>query len=62
MIKDVVSKLDYSIFGEIAIVIFGLSFLAILWGTSRLRSDATEKFSRIPIDDEPVTTNSESNP
>ena len=54
MIKDVVSKLDYSIFGEIAIVIFGLSFLAIVWGTLRLRSDSADRFSRIPIEDEPV--------
>lgn len=54
MIKDVISKLDYSIFGQVGIVLFGLSFLAILWGTSRLKADAAERFSRIPIDDEPV--------
>ena len=54
MLKDVVSKLDYSSFEEIALVIFGLSFLAIVWGALRLKPDATMRFGRIPIEDRVV--------
>ncbi len=54
MIKDVVSRLDYSTFDEIAVVMFALSFLAIIWGAFRLRPDAIEKFSSIPIHDHVV--------
>lgn len=51
MLKDVVSKLDYSNFEEIALVIFGLSFLAIVWGALRLKPESTTRFSSIPIED-----------
>ncbi|MEQ1825242.1 MAG: hypothetical protein ABL921_04825 [Pirellula sp.] len=51
MLKDVFKKLDYSHFQEIALVIFGVSFLAICWGVWRLRRDAAMQFSTIPIDD-----------
>ena len=51
MLKDVVSKLDYSNFEEIALVIFGICFVAIVWGAFRLGRDATDRFSRIPIED-----------
>ena len=54
MLKDVISKLDYSDFEEIALVIFGLCFVAIVWGASRLRKDATDRFSSIPIEDSVV--------
>jgi cytochrome c oxidase cbb3-type subunit IV len=51
MLKDVVSKLDYSNFEEIALVLFGLCFLTIIWGASRLKREATDRFSSIPIED-----------
>jgi len=51
MLKDVVSKLDYSNFEEIALVIFGLSFLAIVCGALRLHRKATDRFSSIPLED-----------
>jgi len=51
MLKDVISKLDYSNFEEIALVIFGLCFLAICWQAWRLTSDASSRFGSIPIDD-----------
>ncbi len=54
MLKDVVSKLDYSNFEEIALVIFGLSFVAIVWGALRLNGSAANRFSRIPIEDSVV--------
>jgi len=54
MLKDVVSKLDYSNFEEIALVIFGLSFLAIVWGAFRLNRESTARFSSIPIEDSVV--------
>jgi len=54
MLKDVICKLDYSNFEEIALVIFGLSFLAIVWGATRLKREATDRFSSIPIEDSVV--------
>lgn len=70
MLKDVISKLDYTNYEVTATVIFGLSFLAVCWGAFRLRGDIATRFSSIPIDDlVPVrvassldkTTNSNSN-
>lgn len=54
MLKEVMGKLDYAMFDEIAVVIFALSFIAIVWGTLRLRSDSVERFSNIPIQDNVV--------
>ena len=54
MLKDVVSRLDYSDFEEIALVIFAFCFLAIVWGATRLKRDATDRFSSIPIEDSVV--------
>ncbi len=54
MLKDVICKLDYSNFEEIALVIFGLCFLAIVWGATRLKREATDRFSSIPIEDSVV--------
>jgi cbb3-type cytochrome oxidase subunit 3 len=51
MLKDVVSKLDYSNFDELALVLFALSFLAIVWGAFRLSKAATDRFSAIPLSD-----------
>ena len=51
MLKDVICKLDYSNFEEIALVIFGLCFFAICWQAWRLNSDASSRFGSIPIDD-----------
>jgi len=51
MLKDVVSKLDYSNFDEIALVIFAMSFVAIIWGALRLSKDSTDRFSAIPLSD-----------
>jgi cytochrome c oxidase cbb3-type subunit IV len=51
MIKDVVSKLDYSNFDELALVLFAGAFLIIVWGAFRLSKDATDRFSAIPLSD-----------
>ncbi len=51
MLKDVVSKLDYSNFDEFALVLFASTFLVIIWGACRLSKDATERFSAIPLSD-----------
>ena len=51
MLKDVVSKLDYSTFDEIALVLFASAFLVIIWGAFRLSKDATDRFSAIPLSD-----------
>ncbi len=54
MLKDVVSKLDYSNFEELAIVLFGLSFCFIVFGTLWLKREATDRFSQIPLADQVV--------
>lgn len=54
MLKEVMGKLDYAVFDEIAVVIFALCFIAIVWGTLRLRPDSVERFSNIPIQDNVV--------
>lgn len=51
MLKDVICKLDYSTFEEIALVIFGLCFFAICWQAWRLTSEASSRFGSIPIDE-----------
>ena len=51
MLKDVVSKLDYSTFDEIALVIFTLAFITIIYGAFRLRRESTDRFSSIPLSD-----------
>ncbi len=51
MLKDVVSKLDYSNFDEIALLIFAMSFVAIVWGAFRLSKASTDRFSAIPLSD-----------
>jgi hypothetical protein len=51
VLKNVICKLDYSNFEEIALAIFGLSFLAICWGAFRLKNDAAERFGSIPTNE-----------
>ena len=51
MLKDVICKLDYSNFEEIALVIFGICFLAICWQALRLSSDVSIRMGSIPVDD-----------
>ncbi len=60
MLKDVVSKLDYSNFDELALVLFAGAFLIIIWGAFRLSKEATDRFSAIPLSDfvqDPFTPN-----
>ena len=54
MLKDVVSKLDYSVFDEIALVIFALCFGAICLWSLTLRRSTVDRFSAIPLSDEVV--------
>lgn len=54
MLKDVVSKLDYSVFDEIALVIFALCFGAICLWALTLRRSTVDRFSAIPLSDEVV--------
>jgi hypothetical protein len=60
MLKDVVSKLDYSNFDELALVLFAGAFFVIIWGAFRLSKEATDRFSAIPLSDvvqDPFTPN-----
>lgn len=54
MLKDVVSKLDYSFFDEVALVIFAICFGAICLWAITLRRSTVDRFSAIPLSDEVV--------
>jgi cytochrome c oxidase cbb3-type subunit 4 len=54
MLKEVVSRLDYSLFQELAMVLFGLSFLLIGLGTWWLGRETSIRYSSIPLTDEVV--------
>jgi hypothetical protein len=54
MLKDVISKLDYAFFDEVAVVLFASCFIAILWSALRLTKDSAMRFSQIPIDERVV--------
>lgn len=54
MLKDVICKLDYSNFEEIAIVLFGLAFFMIIFGTFWLKRETVDRYSSIPLSDNVV--------
>ncbi|MBU6236182.1 MAG: hypothetical protein KGQ51_00045 [Planctomycetes bacterium] len=54
MLKDVVSWLDYSVFDELALVIFASCFVAIVAWTASLRRESTHRYGSIPLSDEVV--------
>lgn len=54
MLKDVVSWLDYSVFDEVALMIFAACFVAIVAWTASLRRESTNRFGSIPLSDEVV--------
>jgi hypothetical protein len=54
MLKDVVSWLNYAIFDEIAVVLFGAVFLIVVWGVWKLRPDVADKFAHIAVSDDIV--------
>lgn len=51
MLKEIIGKLDYSDYDEIALVLFGLCFFAICFGAWMLRKDSAKAFGRIPLED-----------
>lgn len=52
MVKDLVSSLDYSNLAQAALILFGVTFGMILYGTFRLSRSASERFASIPLSDE----------
>jgi len=52
MIRDLVSSLDYSDFAELALALFVMAFVLIVFGAMRLSKQAAERFASIPISDE----------
>jgi cbb3-type cytochrome oxidase subunit 3 len=54
MLKDVVSKLDYSVFDEVALLIFAGCFVAISVWALLLRRSTVDRYSAIPLCDEVV--------
>lgn len=59
MLRDVVSKLDYSVFDEIASVIFAVCFVAISFWAVTLKRSTVDRFSAIPLRDEIVDPKSQ---
>jgi Mn2+/Fe2+ NRAMP family transporter len=53
MLKDIISKLDYSHFDQMAIVLFGGVFIAIVLAAMWLHPEAANRFRQIPIANEP---------
>jgi hypothetical protein len=49
MIKKLTSFLEYGVFAEIALAMFALVFIAIVIRTLMMRSDVTERNSRIVL-------------
>jgi hypothetical protein len=54
MLKDVVSWLDYSVFDEIALVLFAICFAAIVLWSMLLSRETTDRLGAIPLTDEVV--------
>ncbi len=54
MLKDVVSKLDYSVYDQVALVIFAICFVAISFWALTLKRSTVDRFSAIPLRDEVV--------
>ena len=54
MLKDVVSWLDYSVFDEIALVLFAICFLAIVIRALMLKRETTDRLGSIPLTDDVV--------
>jgi cbb3-type cytochrome oxidase subunit 3 len=54
MLKEVVSKLDYSVLDQVALVIFALCLGAICLWALTLRRSTVDRFSAIPLSDEVV--------
>ena len=51
MIKKLTSYLDYSIFAELALLLFAIIFVAIVLQTLRTRREITEQQANIVLDD-----------
>ncbi|QDT09551.1 hypothetical protein [Stieleria marina] len=51
MIRDLVSSLDYSDFAELALGLFVIAFVFIVFGAMRLSKKAADRFASIPISD-----------
>jgi hypothetical protein len=61
MLKDVFSQLDYSSFQEVAMLIFGLSFIAVCCGALWLRNDVASSFGQIPVEEDIAPKNALTN-
>ncbi len=51
MIKDLVSAIDYSLFAELALSLFVVSFGIMFYGAMRLSRSAADRFAAIPLSD-----------
>lgn len=51
MLREVISALDYSACAEIALAIFVIAFVGLVYGTLRLSRSSTERFASIPLSD-----------
>ena len=53
MIKKLTTYLDYSMFAELALLMFAAIFIAVVIRTLRTRSDITEQQAKIVLGDQP---------
>lgn len=53
MIKKLISYLDYSLFAELALLMFAAIFIAIVIRTLRTQSDTTNRHAKIVLGDKP---------
>ena len=51
MLKQVVSQLNYSMFAEMALIVFMIGFTAIVWRVCRMGRESTDLFASIPLTD-----------
>lgn len=51
MLRDVISSLDYSLAAELALGLFVVAFIGLLYGTFRLSPKTTERYASIPLSD-----------
>jgi cbb3-type cytochrome oxidase subunit 3 len=55
--KDIMARAGISIYGEIALIVFILAFLYILWRVYKpSRRAEMKRMARLPLDDDPAPT------
>ncbi len=51
MLRDVITSIDYSRTAEIALGLFVVAFVGLVYGTMRLSRRTTDRYASIPLSD-----------